>query len=108
MVARMTKTDKILELVRNTGVLRPRDMDLYNIPRIYLSRLLERGFNQSEEIARILSSRLDIPMDRKSLTRIRAIEPQSGLSLNNDKRIYSRRSAIIRSKTTVPSPLSTI
>lgn len=49
---------------------------------LHTSRLLERGFNQSEEIARILSDRLNIPLDTRSLTRIKATEPQSGLSLN--------------------------
>jgi predicted transcriptional regulator of viral defense system len=43
VVARTTNTDKILELVRNTGVLRPRDLDPYNIPRTYLSRLCAAG-----------------------------------------------------------------
>ena len=43
MVARATKTEKILELVRNAGVLRPRDLDPYNIPRTYLSRLCAAG-----------------------------------------------------------------
>lgn len=39
MVTQTTKTDKVLELVRKAGVLRPRDLDPYNIPRTYLSRL---------------------------------------------------------------------
>ena len=43
MVTRTTKTDKILELVRKAGVLRPRDLDSYNIPRTYLSRLCSVG-----------------------------------------------------------------
>lgn len=43
MVAQTTKTDKVLELVRKAGVLRPRDLDPYNIPRTYLSRLCAAG-----------------------------------------------------------------
>ncbi len=43
MVTRTTKTDKILELVSKAGVLRPRDLDSYNIPRTYLSRLCSAG-----------------------------------------------------------------
>jgi predicted transcriptional regulator of viral defense system len=43
MAARTTKMDKILELVRNAGVLRPRDLDPHNIPRTYLSRLCAAG-----------------------------------------------------------------
>jgi predicted transcriptional regulator of viral defense system len=38
-----THTDKVLDLVRNAGVLRPRDLDAYGIPRTYLSRLLAAG-----------------------------------------------------------------
>ncbi len=38
-----TQADKVLELVKNAGVLRPRDLDTYGIPRIYLSRLLGAG-----------------------------------------------------------------
>jgi predicted transcriptional regulator of viral defense system len=36
-------TEKVLELVRRKGVLRPRDLDEYNIPREYLVRLRKRG-----------------------------------------------------------------
>ncbi len=36
-------TDKILDLVRKAGVLRPRDLDVYGIPRTYLGRLLAAG-----------------------------------------------------------------
>jgi predicted transcriptional regulator of viral defense system len=43
MATRTTKTDKTLELVRKAGVLRPRDLDPYNIPRTYLSRLCAAG-----------------------------------------------------------------
>ena len=43
MVARTTKTDEILELVRKSGILRPRDLDSCSIPRTYLSRLCSAG-----------------------------------------------------------------
>lgn len=43
MVTQTTQTDKVLELVREAGVLRPRDLDPYNIPRTYLSRLCTAG-----------------------------------------------------------------
>ncbi len=39
----MDRTQRILELVEQVGVLRPRDLDAHGIPRIYLSRLCERG-----------------------------------------------------------------
>lgn len=43
MVTQSTRTEKILELVRKAGVLRPRDLDPYAIPRTYLSRLCKAG-----------------------------------------------------------------
>jgi predicted transcriptional regulator of viral defense system len=39
----MDRTQQILEIVGEAGVLRPRDLDAHGIPRIYLSRLCERG-----------------------------------------------------------------
>ncbi len=36
-------TNKILGLVKKSGVLRPRDLDAYGIPRTYLGRLLAAG-----------------------------------------------------------------
>lgn len=49
---------------------------------LHKSRLLERGYNQAQEIARILSRQLGIPLDLSSLKRTRATESQSGLSLS--------------------------
>ena len=40
----MDRTQQILEMVQQAGVLRPRDLDAHGIPRIYLSRLCERGY----------------------------------------------------------------
>ena len=37
------RSQRVLELVEQAGVLRPRDLDEHGIPRIYLSRLCERG-----------------------------------------------------------------
>jgi predicted transcriptional regulator of viral defense system len=37
------RIQRILEIVEQAGVLRPRDLDAHGIPRIYLSRLRERG-----------------------------------------------------------------
>jgi len=39
-----SKADKIIELVRTAGILRPRDLDSYGIPREYLRRLYREGF----------------------------------------------------------------
>lgn len=43
MATRTTYTDKVLELVKKAGVLRPRDLKPYGIPRVYLSRLHAAG-----------------------------------------------------------------
>ena len=40
------RTQRILQIVEQAGVLRPRDLDVYGIPRIYLGRLCERGLLQ--------------------------------------------------------------
>jgi len=37
------QTSRVLELVREAGILRPRDLDAYVIPREYLTRLCDRG-----------------------------------------------------------------
>ena len=47
---------------------------------LHRQRLLERGFNQAYEIARLLSSRLNIKLDDNTLTRIRHTQAQAGLS----------------------------
>ncbi len=36
-------TDQVLDIVRQRGILRPRDLDRYNLPRQYLHRLYQRG-----------------------------------------------------------------
>lgn len=38
-----SRTDKIIELARITGVIRPLDLDAYGIPREYLRRLCNKG-----------------------------------------------------------------
>jgi predicted transcriptional regulator of viral defense system len=38
-----TRTQKVLDLLDQVGVLRPRDLESHQIPRIYLQRLLLRG-----------------------------------------------------------------
>jgi ComF family protein len=69
---------------------------------LHHSRLLERGFNQSAEIARILSSYLGTPVEPHALRRIRATQPQAGLSpakrRNNIKRafVYTTRQSYNR------------
>ncbi len=40
---RRTREQKVVEAVRKSGILRPRDLDKHNIPRVYLQRLTDRG-----------------------------------------------------------------
>ncbi|MBT1076088.1 type IV toxin-antitoxin system AbiEi family antitoxin domain-containing protein [Geobacter grbiciae] len=37
-----SRTDKIIEIARRAGVIRPRDLDAYGIPREYLRRLCDK------------------------------------------------------------------
>jgi ComF family protein len=46
---------------------------------LHASRLVERGFNQSFEIARVVSRVLGLPVLRHGLRRVRATPPQVGL-----------------------------
>lgn len=39
----MSKSELVLDLARRVGVVRPRDLDAHEIPRIYLTRLVRRG-----------------------------------------------------------------
>ena len=59
----------------------PRPEVLLPVP-LHRERLLERGYNQAREIAQVLSTELDMPIDHKALTRQRATSVQSGLSAN--------------------------
>lgn len=47
---------------------------------LHPARLRERGFNQSQEIARHLGRRLGLPVDAASLIRRRPTPPQAGLT----------------------------
>ena len=58
---------------------------------LHRSRLLMRGYNQAEEIARMWSRALEIPIDRHALTRTRATLNQSGLSAS--RRVENVRGA---------------
>ena len=43
MASQTSKADKVLKLASKAGVLRPRDLDPYGIPRTYLTRLCAAG-----------------------------------------------------------------
>jgi predicted transcriptional regulator of viral defense system len=39
----LNKSEKVLQLIREAGILRPRELDAHRIPRIYLLRLYRAG-----------------------------------------------------------------
>jgi ComF family protein len=47
---------------------------------LHPARLVERGFNQSREIARVVARQLDLPLASQALRRVRATAPQVGLT----------------------------
>jgi len=60
---------------------------------LHASRLRERGYNQALELARPVAKKLNIPIDRLSITRVKSTLPQMGLSAkkrrNNIKRAFN-------------------
>ena len=67
---------RLIDYYRNIS---PAPEVLLPVP-LHQQRLLDRGYNQAFEIARILSQLLDIPVDTRALRRIRDTTSQSGLS----------------------------
>ena len=63
----------------------PRPQLLVPVP-LHWSRLLWRGFNQSVEIARLLSADLQIPVDRTLARRIRRTSAQAALPIKQRHR----------------------
>jgi ComF family protein len=53
---------------------------------LHPARLGERGFNQSLEIARLVTKRLELETDWRSVKRIRPTPPQTGLSEKERRR----------------------
>ena len=49
-------------------------------------RVRERGFNQSLELARVLSRQLAVPLSKRALTRTRHTQPQTNLDLRRRRR----------------------
>ncbi|MFW6158518.1 MAG: type IV toxin-antitoxin system AbiEi family antitoxin domain-containing protein [Planctomycetota bacterium] len=54
---------QVLDLVREAGILRPRDLDPHGIPRVYLSRLARKGLVQ--RLARGLYALPDVDLGEK-------------------------------------------
>jgi ComF family protein len=53
---------------------------------LHFSRLLERGFNQAAEIARVVARELGIPLDLHACSQARPTKSQVGLSLQESKK----------------------
>ena len=66
---------------------------------LHPSRIRERGFNQSVELARYIGKQLDLPVTTRAVKRIRATPPQAALPLV--KRRFNIRGAFC-----CPEPLS--
>jgi ComF family protein len=64
---------------------------------LHARRLRERGFNQAQELTRILSTHLSIPVDTQSLCRTRNTTAQSGLT-KKDRRQNIRNAFTLTSK----------
>lgn len=58
---------------------------------LHTRRLLRRGFNQSREIARLLSARHALPIDQACLLRVRRTTPQ--MELRREERVENIRGA---------------
>jgi ComF family protein len=65
--------------------VRPQPDVIMPVP-LHPTRLRERGYNQSLELARPIARRLMLPLDYRSVKRIRATPPQTGLSLRERAR----------------------
>ena len=59
---------------------READVDAIVPVPLHRARLVERGFNQSLEIARFTADRLDLVVDGRALRRLRVTTPQVGLT----------------------------
>lgn len=57
---------------------------------LHTSRYRERGYNQSLEIARTLSSRIAVPVDYRSCIRTHATQPQTELTAKERRRNMKR------------------
>ena len=64
--------------------LRPADI-IIPVP-LYRWRRWQRGFNQAHELARGLSRRTGLELEPRALTRVRATQPQAGLSHRERRR----------------------
>jgi ComF family protein len=67
---------------------------------LHRARLRERGYNQALEIARPLARSLGVPLDFRSLVRVRATAPQTGMTVEA-RRKNLRGAFALRNETAV-------
>jgi ComF family protein len=70
----------LLTLERLSGFILSRRPDLIMPVPLHRKKLASRGFNQALLLGEIISQRLEIPLGRRTLRRIRWTEPQVNLS----------------------------
>lgn len=80
LLQKINHTDK--RIAENT---RQHRIDLIIPMPMHANRIKERGFNQALEIARILSKRLNIPLNYRACTRTKYTPPQASLPLKKRK-----------------------
>jgi ComF family protein len=77
--ARVFGTRMVVQALRDQGDPRRGAALVVPMP-LHRSRLVERGFNQSHEIARVVSRLLDLRLAGTGLRRVRGTAPQVGLT----------------------------
>lgn len=81
----ITKNEKICRFIKNYDIIIP-------VP-IHKKRFRQRGYNQSELIAREISRTLEIPMERDALAKVENNTAQSKLTklerIDNAKNVYA-------------------
>lgn len=88
------KYHRQLSLARVLGSLLAEHLRTGTIPRpdmlvpvpLHRTRLRERGYNQSLELARAVARQLDLPLATRAVRRVRATPPQTTLTSNERRR----------------------
>jgi len=79
----------IKTIINHFSSQQPRPEVLIPVP-LHHQRLMQRGYNQAFEIARLISRELSIPLDTNCLRRVRPTHAQAGLSA------YKRQKNILK------------